>query len=93
MEAKHTPGPWELRDEFGMQGLVYAQGLEYPVASTTGYYNRAGQTEHNARLIAAAPELLEALRDVVRAEMFLPDHPQRQAAYATARAAIAKATA
>ena len=46
----------------------------------------------NARLIAAAPELLEALKAVTATEMFMPDHPQRQAAYKTARAAIAKAT-
>ena len=41
---------------------------------------------------SAAPDLLDALISTVRAEMFLPDHPQRQQAYDTARAAIAKAT-
>jgi hypothetical protein len=46
----------------------------------------------DARLIAAAPELLEALKAVTSTEMFLPDHPQRQAAYKAARAAISKAT-
>ena len=46
----------------------------------------------NARLIAAAPQLLEALKAVTATEMFLPDHPQRQAAYKAARAAIYKAT-
>ena len=40
----------------------------------------------NARLIAAAPQLLEALKAVTATEMFLPDHPQRQAAYKAARA-------
>lgn len=61
--SKHTPGPWELRNEYGMQGLIYPVGLEYPVASTTGYYLADGQRLPNARLIAAAPELLEALEE------------------------------
>ena len=50
------------------------------------------QARANARLIAAAPQLLKALKAVTATEMFMPDHPQRQAAYKTARAAIAKAT-
>ncbi len=41
---------------------------------------------------ALKADLIEALRAVVATEMFLPDHPQRQAAYRNARAAIAKAT-
>ena len=42
--------------------------------------------------LAVAGDLLKALKAVEATEMFLPDHPQRQAAYKTARAAIAKAT-
>ena len=61
--AKHTPGPWELDTTFGRQGLIQPVGRDYPVAAVTGYYTNAGQTEANARLIAAAPEMLEALRD------------------------------
>jgi hypothetical protein len=57
-----------------------------------GFVSRHPDQEANARLIAAAPELLEALKEVARTEMFLPDHPQRFAAYKNARDAIAKAT-
>mgnify|MGYP001225580036 FL=1 len=61
----------------------------------------AGDTVLGGRLVAVnfagdrldvEEELLEALTDVTSTEMFLPDHPQRQAAYKAARAAIAKAT-
>jgi hypothetical protein len=63
--SKYTPGPWELRNEFGMQGLIYPRQAANPVASVTGYYTLTRQTEANARLIAAAPELLEALELLV----------------------------
>lgn len=103
MEAKHTPGPWELRNEFGMQGLVYPRGVGFPVAATTGYFNRAGQTESNARLIAAAPELLEkgeALANLVEryfrgGDDGIPPATESEVAEAmyALRAAIARATA
>ena len=67
MSAGHTPGPWEMRHEFGMQSLVYPVGSEYPVAATTGYYSRAGQSEANTRLIAAAPCLQSAAIELLAA--------------------------
>lgn len=51
--AAHTPGPLELRNEFGMQSLIYPVGAEYPAAAVTGYYSRLGQSEPNARRIVA----------------------------------------
>ena len=58
-----TEGPWELREDDmgGVSALIYPQGSEYPVAAVTGYHASAGQRLPNARLIAAAPELLMAL--------------------------------
>lgn len=61
---KFTPGPWEVSKVYGQQGLIVALGGE-AIASVTGYYTRAGQTEGNARLIAAAPELYEALCELL----------------------------
>ena len=65
--SKHTPGPWEVSYKFGRSGLIgpVRTTNDYPVASVTGYYEVAGQTEPNARLIAAAPELLEALEKLL----------------------------
>ena len=73
----HTPGPWELRasELGGITGLIYPVESEYPVASTTGYH--AGHRLHNARLIAAAPELLAALKWAVKHEgACLGDYPE-----------------
>lgn len=93
MAAKHTAGPWELRVNGmgGLDSLIYPQGEDHPVAAVTGYYTNAGQMLPNARLIAAAPELLEALQliadtDPIDAAL----DPQR--AVRVARAAIVKAT-
>ncbi|CAM2953203.1 hypothetical protein [Brevundimonas diminuta] len=64
--VKHTPGPWS--DKGGSAGAVWA-GNEfiasvYPNAQPGwdgyGQFDRQDETEANARLIAAAPDLLEA---------------------------------
>jgi|DEB0MinimDraft_6_1074348.scaffolds.fasta_scaffold131289_2 hypothetical protein len=69
-EAKHTPGPWEWikSDEYGYSALVNAD-LNREVIVTGGFNDGdapitwMGEEMSNAdaRLIAAAPELLEAL--------------------------------
>lgn len=51
--SKHTPGPWELYN-YKTEVLVYGQPHSRNVATVTG--NSA-----DARLIAAAPEMLEYL--------------------------------
>jgi hypothetical protein len=58
--SKHTPGPWELSD-CGERVIGQADQDEiHEVANLTNTLNH----EANARLIAAAPELLEALREL-----------------------------
>ena len=52
MSAQHTPGPWLIEDDGEAQEIVTEDG-RYAIAWTT---------PKNARLIAAAPELLEALK-------------------------------
>ncbi len=90
--AKHTPGPW-----YAIGPDVYKDlfGKQYPVAACDDW---SDDTEHNARLIAAAPELLDALRDAMQAvEVFhgpiawevFRDHSPEMKRW---RAAIAKAT-
>jgi hypothetical protein len=51
---KHTPGPWEYRGKPEI-GYIVFQTWDTP---TAGYVH----TEGDARLIAAAPEMLEALK-------------------------------
>ena len=56
----HTPGPWDVEPKGSRHFVDGADGL------TVAYLDRAGvrersEIEANARLIASAPELLEAL--------------------------------
>lgn len=92
--SKHTPGPWTVVSE-GMASpkVVDANGLG--ICHTT--YAPTG-AEANACLIAAAPELLEALRMFVvwygrrdKHDTLLPPKMQ-EAELAQAMRAIAKAT-
>jgi hypothetical protein len=88
--SKHTPGPWEVgyHDKHG-QRTVLSQHIEI----CTCWHHSVGaiekEMEANARLIAAAPELLAALQMVMSlyGDGFAAD------AQAYARAAIAKAGA
>lgn len=70
MSGQHTPGPWRLEGD----GLVMRHGAHMTVNvqdATNGYvvfleqleFNaNAAEFEANARLIAAAPDLLDALK-------------------------------
>ncbi len=52
--SKHTPGPWHV----GRDGWILSKN---PVAIAEVYVNEKA----NARLIAAAPDLLKACKDVL----------------------------
>jgi hypothetical protein len=79
---KHTPAPWGI--EIAADGLNKWVGCSrYSVATIAQLPNQVniGEADANARLIAAAPELLEALkasvelveREVTQADsLFLP---------------------
>ena len=62
-ETKHTPGPWEA------VGLTVCQvppgGREIIFGAHNTRSGDKDERQANARLIAAAPELLEALREFV----------------------------
>lgn len=61
--SKHTPGPWETSVNGDLQWDVCAPGAGDMIADLEGCDNQ----EANANLIASAPELLQALKDVVNA--------------------------
>ena len=94
-DAKHTPGPWELaRNDQHAGSIATLYGCEggYIEVWTTKWPAGVNQ-EANARLIAAAPELLEALQSIVDDHEFCGNSwgDRREAWIATARAALAKA--
>lgn len=90
MKTKHTPGPWrywtqrrpESEDTCTFRNLDGAEILRAVTVTLT---------ESDARLIAAAPELLAALEELVNA--YIGDVTATRAPEViAARAAIAKAT-
>lgn len=61
MEAKHTPGPWQSIGQWNDEWdgvLIKGDGVTVALAS---YIGGTEQAKINARLIAAAPDLLSAL--------------------------------
>ena len=71
-EARHTPGPWEL--EGPVQFTFHIKKGDVPIASVyTGRFGPAAspdaEGEANARLIAAAPDLLAALPDPTKLDL------------------------
>jgi hypothetical protein len=81
-QPKHTPGPWELQD-CTHGGAILLRGLD-------GKRHIQSHLQivpiEDARLIAAAPELLEALKNLENDDGSIPDH-----AWLMVCAAIAKA--
>ena len=86
MEAKHTPGPWFV-DATRQKGLAIRADSKM-VCQIPGY--GVGTRVDDARLIAAAPELLKTLRHVEGA--LLDITCERTSILKGVRAAIAKAT-
>ena len=65
MKQHHTPGPWYVSTPppNGEQIIGNEKGMMVAVATTgVGLHNNTTTTLANARLIAAAPDLLEALQ-------------------------------
>lgn len=98
--SNYTPGPWRVKPNsvggptVGPEGSVVADIRTYGGPHVGG--RQHPQTDANARLIAAAPDLLEALQALVNQSLQRgvptdPGHPGR-IALAIAESAISKAT-
>ncbi len=105
METKHTPGPWGYWSGYNaydrIEAQVTAEGGDIVIAS---YNHLIAEGEANAKLIAAAPELLAALiesRQVIATALKVGapdwfDSDEKVAQHVTVKkidAAITKATA
>lgn len=97
-QAAHTPGPWAYRpDTHDDWGTVRAGRYHICQARDPRYVDdeylrqcrveRRDPWEANARLIAAAPELLASLQELLELHIAHHNNP----AHVSARAAIAKA--
>lgn len=87
MNTKHTPGPWAI--DAGLDGAVIYNGS----GTIANVPEDLLASSFNARLIAAAPELLEALIGLLNAPDpdEVGDATPRFRAVMKAHAAIAKA--
>lgn len=82
METKHTPAPWK-------QDGLYIDAPDGSLIATVNSEDSI-ENEFNGKLIAAAPELLEALKECLeRLEM---DYPADNPRITQAKKAIKKAT-
>lgn len=97
MSAQHTPGPWH----YGINRSGHSFLVKDPEGrlvcnmswhhSSREHYPLQAESEANARLIAAAPELLEALTAAWNSmDTSIPGSPGSP--IEKARAALAKAT-
>ena len=103
---KHTAGPWKVSDDLTKDGTPIVRAVRtneavcYSPISRVIYERGPSKTEMaNARLIAAAPELLEALQGFLDMYVRLVNNdgsgacdPEYDPHVIAARAAIAKAT-
>lgn len=90
---KHTPGPWRINEKYKWQFVEGGRGYESSICMIDGMpypSEKPGPVMRaNARLIAAAPDLLEALEKIAASEVY----PHGEERYAKiAQDAIAKAT-
>ena len=83
--SKHTPGPWAVHSSYPW---IIKQDADVPFCepdsglticntmghSNSGFFPTPEEGRANARLIAAAPELLEVMRDVVGALWVVDSH-------------------
>lgn len=98
--SAHSPGPWQLQEWTvrDSDGAIEGGGLQVVDANghtiTAGTYEGSTDTEEaDARLIAAAPDMLQALRRAVLALAFAAESSAAMRDdYNAVSAAIAKAT-
>ncbi len=100
---KHTPGPWKINFVEPKKILIYTKdSLRIATCYTYNkpYWNSSMQCASNAQLISSAPDLLEALQELVHLHMCeqegmcsgLPSADQWYKAIEKASKAIEKAT-
>lgn len=92
MSTKHTPGPWRVAEAMDgtmtevMAGEIYIAPAVWQASAV--WDRQQSEREANARLIAAAPEMLSLLQELIDIE---GPQPGTSAWAEKVRATIAKA--
>ena len=93
-EFKHTPGPWEAAaaSGYGSPRTLFIRRVEDDVSIADNIIDPETDkpSEANARLLAAAPDLLEALQNCIAALFFEKDEARRIAVGAAADILVTK---
>ena len=99
MSGQHTPGPWEWDagiippDGPGRYAVVYVNDEDGEPITIAEFNDSLPEGRFNARLIASAPELLEALEGLLAYYLRIEGkEPGPHTPFGRAAAAIAKAT-
>ncbi len=95
--SAHTPGPWSHSADSVDPEWTIVTGHGGLVVANVNDVNDEEKHTANARLIAAAPELLAELQNIANAKRFSREHFADDSAFcdwaqSRARAAIARAT-
>lgn len=93
MSVLHTPGPWTRHDyRIFREDPPTQRNFRQIATCASNAAGRTAEAEANARLIAAAPDLLAAARAVAETCPCDPDiNPQWEAAWDALATAIVKA--
>lgn len=99
-QIRHTQGPWrpeyagynDTDGNFGIEKATIRGAGDLVVAEVEPHHASVADVVANANLIAAAPELLKALRTAVAIQGGVVGTEQEPGWSRAARAAIAKAT-
>ncbi len=87
--TQHTPGPWVAT---GFEGIVVNDSKDRTLALAPGSSTNLEEMKANARLIAAAPDMLAALQDIMaESSRDDDDHDVIATIQGVCRAVIAKA--
>lgn len=93
-KSGHTPGPWTVEvcraGQSSITGVKYADSIIQPL-NILAERHAAGEVSANAALIAAAPDLLAALENVLSAVAYSEEAAADILDLGEIRAAIAKA--
>ena len=87
MSALHTKGPWKIDSGEALKVRNVSGSIAMIMQTHLRGRRSSDETRANARLIAAAPDMLEALQNLMR---HMPDYADT--VWIDAQAAIARAT-